>query len=62
LSTQTLGLDLSRQEALVLYRILVERPYLDDPDEASLFKKTESALHGLLSLEEMQAQGRGGRA
>jgi hypothetical protein len=62
LSTENVRLDLSRQEALVLYRLLIERPYLDDADEASLFKKTESALHGLLSLGEMQALGSGGLA
>jgi hypothetical protein len=55
-----IGLEISKAEAVSAYRILVNRPYLDDAGEASLLKKLEDALYGLLSLEEMEELKSGG--
>jgi hypothetical protein len=47
-------LDLSAAEAVSAYRILVSRRYMDDEGESGLFRKLEAALHGSLSIEEME--------
>ncbi|GEM_PF-2341969 len=61
--TDSVHLDLSVPEAVAAFRLLLALPRLGDGGEASLFRKLEGVLHGVLSIEEMEAlaggQGRG---
>jgi hypothetical protein len=56
----SIRLDISVAEAVAAYRILVSRRYIDDEGESGLFRKLEAALHGTLSIEDMEKLAEGG--